>query len=84
MTKMDKKACLLKYPEGSPAPFLIAKGKNKLAERIIELADQNNVPLVKNECALEAISMLEIGECIPEESYEIFAKIFAFIKEIEK
>ena len=33
--------------------------------------------------ATEVISMQEIGEYIPEETYEILAKIFAFIKSKE-
>ncbi len=75
-----KKVAVLSYPEGAPAPFLTAKGKGHLADKIIELAKENSIPVVKNIEATEIISLQEIGEFIPEETYTILAKIFAFIK----
>ena len=75
-----KKAAVLSYPKDSPAPFLTAKGKGFLAEKIIEIAKENSIPVVINIEATEIISLQEIGEFIPEETYEILAKIFAFIK----
>lgn len=74
------KAAVLKYPENSPAPFLVAKGKDEMAKRLCEIADKNGVSVVKNVAETEIISLMEIGQCIPEETYEILAKIFAFIQ----
>ena len=74
------KAAGLKYPENSPAPFLVAKGKDEMAKRLCEIADKNGVSVVKNVAETEIISLMEIGQCIPEETYEILAKIFAFIQ----
>ena len=70
-----KKVAVLSYPEGSPAPFLTAKGKGHL-----EIAKENSIPVVKDIEATEIISLQEIGDFIPEETYMILAKIFAFIK----
>lgn len=75
-----KKVAVLSYPKDSPAPFLTAKGKGHLADKIIEIAKENSIPVVKNIEATEIISLQEIGEFIPEETYTILAKIFAFIK----
>ena len=75
-----KKVAVLSYPEDSPAPFLTAKGKGHLAEKIIEIAEENSIPVVKNLEATDNISLQEIGEFIPEDTYLILAKIFAFIK----
>ena len=80
---MTKKAVALSYRDGIEAPFLTAKGKEHLADKIIQLAKANSVPVVKNIEATEVISLQEIGEYIPEETYEILAKIFAFIKSKE-
>lgn len=77
---MNKKAVVLSYPEGVEAPFLTAKGKNHIAEQIIQLAKENSIPIVKSVETTEIISLQEIGEFIPEETYTILAKIFAFIK----
>lgn len=80
---MNKKAVVLSYPEGAEAPFLTAKGKNHLADKIIELAKENSIPIVQNIETTEIISLQEIGEYIPEETYSILSKIFAFIKSKE-
>jgi type III secretion system FlhB-like substrate exporter len=80
---MTKKAVALSYFDETEAPFLTAKGKEHLAEKIIQIAKENSIPVVKNIEATEVISMQEIGEYIPEETYEILAKIFAFIKSKE-
>ena len=80
---MTKKAVALSYIDETEAPFLTAKGKDHLAEKIIQLAKENSIPIVKNIVATEVISLQEIGEYIPEETYEILAKIFAFIKSKE-
>ena len=77
------KAAVLKYPKESPAPFLVAKGKGEIAQQILKIALENNIPLVKNVAETEIITLQEIGECIPEETYEVLAKIFAFIKNME-
>ncbi len=77
---MTKKAVALSYFDGTEAPFLTAKGKEHLAEKIIQIAKDNSIPVVKNIETTEVISLQEIGEYIPEETYEILAKIFAFIK----
>ena len=55
-----KKVVVLSYPEDSPAPFLTAKGKGHLAEKIIEIAEENSIPVVKNLEATEIISLQEI------------------------
>ncbi|MGP1588164.1 MAG: EscU/YscU/HrcU family type III secretion system export apparatus switch protein [Treponemataceae bacterium] len=73
---------VLKYPKNAPAPFLIAKGKGELAEKILKLAKENSIPIVENISETEVITLLEIGECIPEQTYEIIAKVFAFLNKI--
>ena len=76
------KAAVLKYDESSPAPFLVAKGKGETAKKIRELAEEKKIPVVENIEETEVITLLEIGQCIPEETFEIMAKIFAFIKRL--
>lgn len=81
---MKKCAVALKYPENAEAPFIVAKEKGKLSERLIEIARENNVPVVENEIAANILSVEEIGECIPVETWEIVAQIFAAVVESEK
>lgn len=81
--KARKKAAALCYPEGFPAPFILCKGTGLLAERMTELAERFKVPVVFNPEAVQILSLQEAGTYIPPETYEVFAAIFAFLKEVE-
>lgn len=82
--KKRKVAVALKYPEGAEAPFISAKGSYALAERIIEIAKENDIPLVEDDIVGEVLSLRQIGEYIPESTWEAIAAVFAFIKSEEK
>ena len=72
-------AIALSYPKDFPAPFIVAKGKGYVAEKILELAEENGIPVVKEELATDVLSLYDIGSFIPEETYEVIAGIFAFL-----
>jgi len=78
-----KKAIALSYPSDADAPFVVASSKGLLAEKLIEIAKQNKVPIYEDKLLANTLSVLDIGTCIPEETYEVLAKIFAFIKKTE-
>ena len=75
---MDK-AVALKYTSELPAPFIVAKGKGELARKIKAIADANGIAIVENPMVTEGMIELELGSFIPEEFYEIIAKIFVFV-----
>lgn len=77
------KACVLKYPEGADAPFITATGKGLVAEKIVDIAEKNGIPVVKNEIA-EVLCLQKCGDMIPEETYSAIAGVFAFIQMVEK
>ena len=77
-------AVSLKYPENADAPFISAKESGILAKMMIEIAQENNIPVVENDIAANVLSMRQIGECIPESTWQAIAEIFAFIKNMEK
>ncbi len=74
-----EKAVALKYTRELPAPFIIAKGKGDLARKIRTIADANGISIVENHMLTEGLIELELGSLIPEEYYEIIAKIFVFV-----
>jgi len=76
---MDKplKAVALKYDEQS-APKVTAKGEDRLAQEIIELANAHGIPLYENEDLVRVLAQLELGEEIPEILYRVIAEIIAF------
>lgn len=73
----------LKYPKDAEAPFIVAQGKALIAQRMIEIAKENNVPIIVEPETEGILSLYDVGECIPYETYEVLAKIFAFIRRID-
>jgi len=71
-------AIALKYePENkSDAPKVIAKGKEKLAQKIKDIARDNDVPVVENKpLARSLFEVCEIGDEIPVEFYQTVAEL---------
>jgi flagellar biosynthesis protein len=87
MKKMSnsKKAVALRYKQGTDhAPKVVAKGVDSIARRIIEIAEEENIPIVKSEKAVEEFYGLDLDEEIPPEMYEIAAEIIAFVYKLDK
>jgi flagellar biosynthesis protein len=61
------------------APRLTAKGKGHVAERIIELARQHNIPVRSDKALIQILSQLDIDQHIPPELYKAVAEILAFV-----
>ncbi len=80
-----KTAVALSYdPNEDGAPKVIASGKGKLAEKIIEGAKDNKIPVHEDDKLVETLSKLEIGEMIPPELYEVVAEILVFVDAMDK
>lgn len=70
----------IKYPGGDAPPRLVAKGADKLALRLREIARENDVPIVeRKELARALFRHVEIGDAIPEQHWKAIAEILAFI-----
>ncbi|HUX51687.1 MAG TPA: EscU/YscU/HrcU family type III secretion system export apparatus switch protein [Spirochaetia bacterium] len=77
-----KKAVALKYERGLPAPFILAKGKGELAERILEIARKNDVPVVDRPELTEALYMVDVSAFLPEEFFKTVAELLIFVQNI--
>lgn len=85
MTEKRKEAIALTYDsETSSAPKVIAKGKGKTAENILEKAKELNIPIQEDPSLTELLGKLEINAAIPEELYQAVAEVFAFIYIMDK
>ena len=73
------KATALKYTEELPAPFILAKGRGEVAQRITRAAEELGIPIHENPDLMEVLDVLEIGDFIPEELYEIIAELYTFV-----
>jgi len=70
--------------EGMKAPTVIAKGANKIAARIKEIAKDNDIPLVENKPLAQNLYKIEIGEEIPPQLYQAVAEIIAYVYNLKK
>ncbi|TFE03513.1 EscU/YscU/HrcU family type III secretion system export apparatus switch protein [Jeotgalibacillus sp. R-1-5s-1] len=66
------------------APVVTAKGKGKLAEAIIEKANEHQVPVQQDESLVELLGQLELNEAIPDDLYQAVAEVFAFIYRLDQ
>lgn len=70
--------------ENMSAPRIVAKGANKIAFRIRELAAKSNIPLVENKTLAQNLYKLELGEEIPPKFYQAVAEILAYVYGLKK
>lgn len=77
------KAVALKYPENKEAPVIAAKEKGLLAKRMLQIAEENNIPVREDSLLTDILSVQEIGNCIPENTWQAVAEIFAYIRGLE-
>jgi flagellar biosynthetic protein FlhB len=78
-------AVAISYKPGMERPVVVAKGQDKLAFKIIEVARQAGVPTWENPpLARQLYKMVEVGGAIPEELFEAVAGILAAVLDAEK
>lgn len=76
---LNKKAVALKYDEESHrAPVIVASGKGYMAEQIVEVANENDVPVYEDNSLAAVLSQLELGKEIPNELYKTVVDIYVF------
>lgn len=75
-----RQAVALRYESKEDrAPKLVAKGRGYVAERILELARQYNIPVRQDKNLLQILSRLDLNQEIPSEVYKAVAEILAFV-----
>ena len=79
-----KTAVALEYELGEQAPKVIATGQGRIAEKIIDVAKEANVPVHKDEKLARSLSVLDIGEYIPPELYSIVAEVLVFADSMDR
>jgi flagellar biosynthetic protein FlhB len=79
-------AIALRYDKkDEEVPILLAKGADRLAERIKEIAREAKVPLVENRPVAQALfKEVEIGEEIPKDLYTAVAEILVMVARLNK
>ena len=74
----QKAAVALKYnPDLNYAPVVVASGLGHMAQKIVNIADENGVPIYRDDSAAALLVMLGSGEQVPKELYGIIAAVYA-------
>ena len=74
-----QKAVALGYDPKDQAPQVLATGQGLVAQQIIEIAREHDIPLHQDPDLTELLSVLELGQDIPEVLYQAVAEILAFV-----
>ena len=62
------------------APRVLAKGAGYVAQRIREIAEENQIPIVEEKPLAQGLyKMVEIGDYIPAELYRAVAEVLAYV-----
>src|SRR4051795_5457787 len=72
-----RRATALRY-EGTGAPKVTASGRGYIADRIVEVARENGVPVREDPALAEALAALELDTEIPQDLYVAVAEAIAW------
>jgi len=74
-----KRAVALKYDEeNNVTPVIVASGIGYMAEKIVEVAAENNVPVFEDSSLSTVLSQLELGAEVPEELFKVVVDIYVY------
>lgn len=81
---MNKTAIALSYDVEDAAPKIIATGRGYLADKILDTAAEEKIPIHKDNKLANTLSKLDIGDYIPSELYDVVAEILIFVDGMDK
>lgn len=77
-------AVALTYDKENKMPTIVAKGRGRVAEKIIKEAEKANVPVYDDKNVAQNLNKLDIGSFISPEMFEVIAQIYIFVDRLEK
>ena len=82
----QKRAVALRYDpdRGDAAPKVVAKGRGRLADQILDAAKKNAVPVRQDANLVQVLSRLNLDQEIPPEVYQAVAAILAFLYKVNR
>jgi len=76
--KTPARAAVALFYDGKTTPRVTAKGQGHVAEEILALAREHNVPLYEDAALASLLARIDLGEKIPEKLYVAVAEVIAF------
>ena len=82
----DIEVAALRYDadSGDHAPKLVARGRGHAAARILELAEQHDLPVTKDPTLVSILGALDVGAEIPPDLYGVIAEVLAWAYYVDK
>ena len=78
-----QRAAALRYRAGDGAPVIVASGMGHLAEKIVEVAADNGVPVYEDTSLATILSQMQLGREIPEELYQAVVEIYLYFLDFD-
>ena len=79
------RAVALRYDASrEQAPRILAAGSGHIAQRILEIAREQGVPIHEDADLVHALSALDLGAQIPEPLYRAVAEVLAFVYKVNR
>ena len=72
------RAAALHYGANDTAPVVVASGMGYMAEKIVETAQKNGVPIYEDNSLATMLTQLKLGQEIPEELYRAIVEIYVY------
>ena len=82
---MDRKqpttAVALRYDakSGDTPPRVVASGQGEIAQQILALAREHDIPLREDAALAGALAQMDVGASIPPELFRAVAEVLAFV-----
>ena len=77
------RAVALSYGPNDTAPVIVASGMGYLAEKIVEVAAENGVPVYEDNSLATMLSQLSLGQEIPDSLYRAIVEIYVYFLEFD-
>ena len=63
---------------------MTAKGQGWVAEKIIAMAQERNIPIKEDKDLVELLGKIDVGKEIPEPLYKLVAELLAWVYQLNK
>ena len=74
----SRKAVALRYGGKDAAPVVVASGMGYMAEKIVEVAVDSNVPIYEDNSLATVLTQLKLGQEIPENLYQAIVELYVY------
>ncbi len=78
VSRKSGKAVALKYDQSSGTPHVIASGMGYVAEKMVEVAEDNGVPVYEDNSLATMLSQLQLGQPVPPELFQAIVQIYVY------